>query len=500
MASKPQPAKKSYFFGKGYTDVWNTIKGAWRRNGDSLRKLKDNISAARYKGKIARIFLTILNVLAMVAVVVFGSIITAVVSLLNIIIVLIVMFFVYLAFSFIWLVDRIYLMKNKIFTACHECKEKSLIPTYLCPKCNAKHSNLTPGVYGILHRTCVGEDPDSYCGEVLPTTFFNGRKKLSAICPYCETPLNDRESVPICIPIVGGRSVGKTAFITAFSKEFIDTLAPSKSWETEFYNSAKEDIFREIEQDYMVGSTRMTNRPTDRTKASSVSFSFFVKGPEFKPERLVHIYDIAGEVFTNNDENEVQKQYEYCQGMVLVIDPFSIPTVRFRCESQMPQVDRDGIGSADIGGITDSFLNKIREVTGLSDSKMSAVPLAVVIGKIDSANLMAEIGDPAIRVKMAEDAQKFNDYYDTMDYLCRKFLRENGMDGFLNNIDLKFKDNRYFSCTAIGHPREQGQYEPQGIMAPMQWLFGKADGKMAKEWDDIKFGKKVPKDLDSATA
>ena len=69
----------------------------------------------------------------------------------------------------------------------------------------------------------------------------------------------------------------------------------------------------------------MTDRPQDVNAASSVSFSFFVKHPEFSPERLVHVYDIAGEVFTDNNENEVQKQYEYCQGIVLIIDPFAIP-------------------------------------------------------------------------------------------------------------------------------------------------------------------------------
>lgn len=32
MATTPQPAKKSYFFDKGYKDLGNTIKGAWARN------------------------------------------------------------------------------------------------------------------------------------------------------------------------------------------------------------------------------------------------------------------------------------------------------------------------------------------------------------------------------------------------------------------------------------------------------------------------------------
>src|SRR5699024_11808434 len=141
----------------------------------------------------------------------------------------------------------------------------------LCPDCGAQHTNLPPGMYGILRRTCS-------CGRKLPTAFFNGRKKLQAICPNClqrgrTTYLNDRESRPLCIPVVGGRSVGKTAYITAFSKEFIENVAPAKGIEIEFYNSKKEDIYKEITQDYISGSTRMTDRPQDVNKASSISFS-----------------------------------------------------------------------------------------------------------------------------------------------------------------------------------------------------------------------------------
>ncbi len=502
MATVPQPAKKSYFFGKGYTDLINTIKGAWQRNFDSLGKYKDNIANSRAAGdgRGAFIFKLIVNVLAMLAVLVFGSIITAAVSLVNIVVLLVFMLLIYIGFSLIWLTDRIYLVRKKIFTACHECKEKSLIPTYICPKCGAKHTNLTPGVYGILKRTCVGEDPNSYCGEVLPTTFFNGRRNLEAICPHCSTPLSDRESVPICIPIVGGRSVGKTAFITAFSKDFIDQVAPSHSWDIEFYNDKKEEIFKEIEMDYLKGSTRMTDRPQDINKASSVSFSFFVKGKEFKPERLVHVYDIAGEVFTDNTENEIQKQYEYCQGIVLIIDPFAIPSVRNRLEDQLTPEDIAGIGKADINGIVDSFLNKLREVTGLSDKKMSGVPLAVIISKIDSAGLEQELGDPAIKKKMAENPEVFSDYYNIQDYICREFLRDNGMESFLNNVELKFSNNRFFACSAIGHTRDAGQYAPEGVLAPMQWIFDNADGAMAKTWKDVEFSKKLIKIKEEAAS
>ena len=42
MASTPQPAKKSYFFDKGYKDLGNTIKGAWARNWESVKDYADN--------------------------------------------------------------------------------------------------------------------------------------------------------------------------------------------------------------------------------------------------------------------------------------------------------------------------------------------------------------------------------------------------------------------------------------------------------------------------
>lgn len=489
MAKIEQPAKKSYFFEKGYKDLSNTIKGAWTRNMDSITDYKDNIAIARGSGgKIAVTFKIVLNVMGIISVLLFGSIITCVITLFNTAVLLSFMICIYVGFTLIWVVDRVYLVRKRIFTACHECKEKMLIPTYICPSCGEKHSVLTPGVYGILKRTCN-------CGEKLPTAFFvkvNGkhRRDLDAICPNCEHPLTDRETVPICIPIVGGRSVGKTAFITAFSHDFIETVAPSKGWDIDSYNSDKEAIYQEIVDDYNTGSTRMTDRAHDINKASSVSFSFFVKGNDFQPERLVHIYDIAGEVFTDNNENEMQKQYEYCHGIVLIIDPLSIPSIRYRCESDLSPEDVAGIGTADINSVVDSFLNKLREVTGLTDNKMSSVPLAVVISKIDSGGLFAELGQGAIKALIASNPVKYSNEQDVQDYLCRKFLKDNGMEAFLNNVNIKFKNNRFFACTAIGHARDKGVYRPKGIMKPMEWLFRNADSKMAKVWTDTQFTNK----------
>ena len=70
------------------------------------------------------------------------------------------------------------------------------------------------------------------------------------------------------------------------------------------------------------------------------------------------------------------------------------------------------------------------------------------------------------------------------------FLKENDMSSFLSNVTIQFKVNRFFACSAIGHTRDKGKYQPRGVLAPMQWLFGLADNKMGQVWNDISFSKK----------
>lgn len=481
--NKTQPAFKSYFFEQGYKDIGTAIKTSWLKNAQTAKTYYD-----KYTNKGLMSLKGVYNLFCALSVVSFGTVFFALISTIILTFVSVLFIVVYIGFSAAWLFDRAYLTKKKIFTACNECKCKFLIPTYICPKCGAQHTNLTPSVYGIFKRTCI-------CGEKLPTTFLNGRKKLQAICPNCllegkTTYLNDRESRPICVPVVGGRSVGKTAYITAFSKKFVEFVAPQNNLDIEFYNESKEAIYSEIKADFAHGSTRMTVRPQDLTQSSSISFSFFVQNKALKPERLMHIYDIAGEVFTDNNENEVQRQYEYCQGIIFMIDPFAIPTVRARYESLLTPEDKAGIGKADINGIINVFINKLREVTGLSDRKMSKVPIAIVIGKTDSANLCREFSDEKIDELKYINTKIEIKKSDAVDYLCRKFLIENGMKSFVNAIDLKFKNNRYFAVSAIGHTRDAGTYNPVDVLEPMEWICTKADKKLASIWVKGKYSKK----------
>lgn len=158
----PQPAKVSYFFGKGYTDLINTIKESWSKN---LYSAGEQFSEARDKGLFT--FSGGMNLIAAISIFTFGSIITAVTTLIHVAVLLLVFACIYIGFSVLWFIDRLYIMINKIKNACPnpDCQASFLIPVYECPVCGAKHTKLVPGKYGILKRTCL-------CGTKLSYNFF----------------------------------------------------------------------------------------------------------------------------------------------------------------------------------------------------------------------------------------------------------------------------------------------------------------------------------------
>lgn len=500
--SRKQPAKKSYFFGKGYVDLGKTIAGAfkntWKKtdeSGQATVNITSVVGCAKHlaiswsKGGfiLFRLFKSVFWLVLIIAMAVVGTIVTFVLSAVHICVLLGFMALIYILFTIVWLIDRLYLLIKKISTVCPNCEEHYLIPTYICPNCGAKHTRLMPGVYGILKRKCE-------CGQKLPTTFLNGRNKLEGECPHCEFNLGGGKGgvtgKQVCIPVVGGPSVGKSAFITAFSYDFIEKLAKRESLEIEMLNPSMDGRYAKLKKQYESGTLDRTVREMDRNTVSSIDLSFKVNSNKIKPQRIVHIYDISGEVFSDNSESEVLRHYKFTHGLVIIIDPFSISDVMINYGDKLQDIDKSNVGNADMSVIIDTFMNKLREATGLADKDMAKVPVAVVINKADSAGLLEEIGLPKAKIIQKTDSKKFANLLDAEDWLCRKFLHENGMDNVLTLINNKFKVNRYFACSSIGHPKGSGKFEPIGVMTVMEWLMKETDSSgIGSVWNDTEFTK-----------
>lgn len=481
MKKETQPAKISYFFGPGWKQLGEFIKTFWNLNQEDVKKRQ-----AKFESGMGIMSLGgVANLVSCFMLLLFGTIFFLIISGCVSVVLGAAYIIVYLLFFVVWLTDRIYLLRKRIFVACPNCKEKYLIPTYICPTCGRKHTKLTSGKYGAFKRTCE-------CGTKLPSHFLTKRSTLAAECPKCGYSLSGTESVPICVPVIGGRSAGKTAYITSFVYEFIEHAAPRNGMEIKHYNREMERFYnQEIKRDYLSGTTRMTKTENDINQASTKAFNFLIESRKFSPERLIQIYDVAGESFVENTENEEQLQYRYCQGIIFMLDPIAIPAVRNRLDERINEVDRNSVGTLDTDLILDSFLNKLRQITGQSSGAMVSTPIAVVISKGDIKTLNPFIGEDVISDYMSEHDLEMDSYMDIQDEMVRKFLNENGMAGFVSSIGLKFKNNRYFVCSAIGHTREAGRYNPKGVLEPMEWIFQNADPAMKAVWNEHKFGRLV---------
>lgn len=452
------PGRKSYFFGKGYVDLWNTIKSAWVRNIESFNEQKANASFS-WEGAIPLI--------AAICIIFYGSLITLATTVIHAGVLILFFMLIYIGFSIVWVIDRIYIHVNKIKNACPnpDCQAAFLIPMYQCPKCGKMHKRLTPGTLGILHRTCE-------CGQKLPTTFLNGRGNLSASCPVCTMKLSgNTASRQYAIPVIGGPSVGKTCYINMTIKDMVTRVAPSKNWKIDFISEADRKNFENAERSIEKGI-----RPLKTESDSLTAFQMMITLPNEKIGRRLYLYDIAGEMFSSSMDIQRNNAYNYANGFIFMIDPLSIDRFAMRMEDKI-DLKSYGVSSKSFDDILNIMLINLEKMFGLTAKDILNMNIAVVINKMDIPTLEEEIGREAVQRAVSESNVKLT-ASDAANALCKKFLEDNEEGNFVRSIDSKFKKVRYFTCSALGHNNEGEAFEGYGVTEPLIWLLEQADPKI----------------------
>ncbi|GHU52955.1 hypothetical protein AGMMS49975_09880 [Clostridia bacterium] len=167
------------------------------------------------------------------------------------------------------------------------------------------------------------------------------------------------------------------------------------------------------------------------------------------------IYDIAGEAFTLRGFENQQLQFEYCEGIIVVIDPSGNP------------------GEESIAIAT--FINAFKGVKGLSAKKLSDIPVAVIISKADLYK--TEIGLPKIKFAYSKNSAQYigadgqSDIYVARDVICKEFLKNHGFGNVINEIEGTFNNIGVFPVSAMGHGADSTRtYTPWGVTEPVSWL------------------------------
>lgn len=413
---------------------------------------------------------------AALSVVLFGTVWFLALSAIHIVILSLVFSAIYVSFSCLWLVERSYVFLRGIFVVCPYCHKKYDLPYFLCPNDGALHTRLIPSSYGILKRRCL-------CGQKLPTSFLNGRNNMTdskgnsvARCPNpdCSRGLSQdmTGNTPICIPIIGGPSVGKTCYLFAATHAFLKDVVPKNFWSSRFPNEQNKDLYERVLENFNQGVV-----PAKTVELTPTAFNFLIGSNQWSPEKIVYLYDAAGEAFQSSDDLVNHKFYGFLHGFLFIIDPFSIPELLNEYE------DNYGVYGTQIMPselmLEDCFntmiINLERNHNIKRDQQINK-PCAIVINKIDAFDLEDRIGKSAARKVMIRNP-KIKTMDEAVDALCDELFHEWGLGNFLRSVKHKFKKYRFFTCSSLGHtPDNTGKaFQPERVTEPLMWLLGQAD-------------------------
>jgi len=464
------PAIRSYFFGKGYSDLRAVIVDTWRRNLVSAQK---ELTAMRtlWPRSWGAKGLALVRGAAAASVLVFGTAFFLVASAAHVVILLTFFLLVYLLFSLIYLMERAYLTWKGFFPVCPDCHSKNSLAEYFCPKCGSVHRRLIPSSYGILHRTCT-------CGQELPTTFFLKRGELPAACPDCKRMLGGLIEVrKVFVPVFGGPAVGKSSFLLSLLRELTEHWAPPRGFMLKFPDSRVDSEVRRAWQSLAQGqppAKTVTNLPR------ALNLQVDRSGQE---GRLLYLYDPAGEAFSETEGLQLHTYQDYLSGLVFLIDPFSIAEVREIYGDRLPRVE-SALKPSQLP-TEDAFariLIGMEEHFGLEKGARIKKPVAVVVNKIDAFGLEQRIGEPAVQARL-RSAPAPADAEAIRNQIVREQLMRWGLSDLVHQLETRCAVVRYFACTSLGRMPD-GTAQPlagRGVLEPLLWILESSDSMFKAE-------------------
>jgi hypothetical protein len=250
--------------------------------------------------------------------------------------------------------------------ACMECMHVTPWPAYRCPSCSEVHHDVNPGHLGTFTRRCA-------CGASFPTRASRAAWKTTAECKRCRKALPEGAGAvrDIRIPVFGDVNAGKTRFLHASLNSFM-AEAELASVPIVFPDPA---VGAEVQRGRELIKA---GQNTSKTSPGGVAITLRLRAG--RESDLIHMFDAAGEDYSEAQKYGNLRFLDDSQGLVYVLDPFSIQAIRDQLGSQQ----RDALAAAQAAQ-NDPDLAYGEVISRLRDGgvPVSAQRLAVVVSKAD---------------------------------------------------------------------------------------------------------------------
>jgi hypothetical protein len=314
--------------------------------------------------------------------------------------------------------------------ACMECMHVTQWPAYLCPSCGKPHHDVNPGKLGTFNRVCA-------CGATFPTRASRAAWKATAECKRCKKALPKGAGAvrDIRIPVFGDANAGKTRFLYASLNSFM-AEAERASVPVTFPDQGTAEEVRRGRELIKAG------RNTSKTSPGGVAITLRLR--DGQQSDLIHMFDAAGEDYSEALKYEGLRFLDDSQGLVYVLDPFSVQVIREQLGSQQGE-----ILAAARAAENDPDLAYGEVISRLRDGgvPVSAQRLAVVVSKAD---LLRGAG-----LDVPTDSAAIEDW-----------LVKTGLQNLVLAMSREFAEVRYFAVAS----QDVNASLPDDPGVPLRWL------------------------------
>lgn len=247
---------------------------------------------------------------------------------------------------------------------CMTCFHVAQWPAYQCPGCPHTHRDVRPGRLGLLIRRCE-------CGTHLPLMALRAAWRLTAVCQRCGAPLPPGAGAvrDIRIPVFGDISAGKTRFLFASLNSVMQTSRRAR-----LAVGFPDTDSRKLAEFGL--SIIRSGRETAKT-STNAQVGLTLRLGTGRRSELVHLFDAAGEHFRDARRPDALRFLDDSQGLVYVLDPFSIEDIRKRLGGTALRLAHAAAGDPEL--TYDEVASRLRD-SGIPASNQR---LAVVVSKAD---------------------------------------------------------------------------------------------------------------------
>ena len=206
------------------------------------------------------------------------------------------------------------------------------------------------------------------------------------------------------------------------------------------------------------------------------AFNLKIEIPGVRVPKLLFMYDAAGETFSTDSHMNLQAYYKYIKGMLIVIDPCAISSYRRYHRDEIEPI-RDSLGPSelDIEEVCNRMLRAVEMYRLERVAEQYSVPVAVVLTKVDALGLENEVGLHAAQQLLASHPSSMT-YEDAINVLVQNFFRQHGLSNFMDQLESRFSEVRYFSCSALGRlPTniDKSAFVSIRVLDPLVWLLSR---------------------------